>query len=81
MRDTWLILPIELTAMVESLKGGLTGLGIWKVKMSVCWLSETNERRRLKLLMNSCSTLEVTLLDSDNKMAEIAIQALRSPEK
>ena len=28
MKDTWLILPMELTAMVESLKGGQTGLKI-----------------------------------------------------
>ena len=28
MQDTWLILPIELTAMEESLKGGQTGLRI-----------------------------------------------------
>ena len=28
MKDTWLILPIELTAMQESLKGGQTGLRI-----------------------------------------------------
>ena len=28
MKDTWLILPIELTAMDESLKAGQTGLRI-----------------------------------------------------
>ena len=27
-KDTWLILPIKLTAMEESLKGGQTGLRI-----------------------------------------------------
>ena len=51
--------------------------------MSVCWLIETDVPRRLKHLMNSFPTSaqqfnEVTPLELDNIMAEIAIQALRS---
>ena len=58
MKDTWLILPIEVTMM--KLKGGSD------------WIEDLNTKATDKHLLNLCTTLEVTPSILDTIMAGIS---------